>query len=293
MLPQASFKRFLYEIEPSKTTSQNCARAYASVRNFLFDHEDYRDLTRDVFVAGSYARDTAIRPRKINGRIKAPDVDIMVVTDHTRADHPEDVLQDLADVLAAKYNVKRTNRRSVRLESYGCQVDVVPVAYYRNKFRLPDRDAEEWIYTNPPRHKEWSTSQNQKFGKRFKPLVKMLKWWRQEHVSGKRPKGFLMEILVASYGPADEIHLGEAFAQTLENICHEYFDAAMRGRKPIIIDPAMPENNMLDGVSAPQWQAFIDKVRIHAQFARKAQISTDLNKAVWYWQKVFGDQFTG
>jgi hypothetical protein len=42
---------------------------------------------------------------------------------------------------------------------------------------------------------------NIRFETRFKPVVKLFKWWRRENKTGKRPKGFVLEVLVAKHAP--------------------------------------------------------------------------------------------
>ena len=41
----------------------------------------------------------------------------------------------------------------------------------------------------------------------------------------------------------------------------------------------------------PQWRDFIDRVRVHAGYARRAQDSDDMEEATWLWRKVFGTRF--
>ncbi len=290
MLSNASFQRFLTEIEPSQATIERCQSARISIHRFLKDHEWFGGHLVRMFLAGSYARATAIRPRTVSGVTDIPDVDIMVVTNFARSLPPSIVLSHLAGTLAEHYYVKRTNRRSVRVETYGCQVDIVPLVKYHSCFRLPDRETDDWIYTNPPLHTRWSTEQNALFDQRFKPLVKMLKWWRRENISGKRPKGFVLEILVANHAPREVAHFGEAFAQLLENIRDRY---ESRRRFPKIIDPAFDDNDLLANTSEAQWRGFVEKVGTHARLARRAQDHEDANDAFVLWRRILGDRFRG
>lgn len=58
-----------------------------------------------------------------------------------------------------------------------------------------------------------------------------------------------------------------------------------------IADPAAPENDILAKVTIAQWKDFIEKVRVHADYARRAQNETDMEEATRLWRKVFGDRF--
>jgi len=119
----------------------------------------------------------------------------------------------------------------------------------------------------------------------------LVKWWRRENPTAKRPKGFVLEVLVARHGPRNETHWGEAFAQTLENIYEKYKDAAARDEKPFIEDPSVKNSDILAKVSVAQWKLFIDKCRVYAGYARSAQDTNDMDEATRLWRKVFGDRF--
>lgn len=291
MVPNARFTEFLKDIEPSATSKSNSATAHDNLRYFLQTHDTFSYLWLDDFLAGSYARDTAIRAQSVAGEVDRADIDIIVETNYTEADRPEDVLNDLASVLGEKYTVERVNKRSVRVVTSKAEIDVVPVIADGDAYKIADRDLDGWRKTNPKGHKTWSSDRNKDFDGRFKPMVKLVKWWRRENPTHKRPKGFVLEVLVARHAPRNETHWGEAFAQTLENIYEAYKDDAERDIKPFIEDPSVKNNDILGKVTVPQWKAFIDKCRVYAGYARKAQETEDMEEATRLWRKVFGDRF--
>lgn len=291
MVPNARFIELLADIEPSPTTKSNASSAHTNLRAHLRGHKDFADLWRDDFLAGSYSRDTAIRPRKTEDGHERSDVDIIVVGDFKTSDDPETVLFDLADVIGDEYEVERINKRSVRALDGDAEMDVVPViAQWDGSYLIADRETGLWIPTNPPKHNEWSSARNKDYSGRFKPLVKMQKWWKRENPTGKRPKGFVLEVL-ATHAPTGETHYGEAFAQMLENIYNTYKVGASLGIKPTVADPAIAGNDILAKVTVAQWQAFIEKVRVHAGYARRAQDEDDMEEATRLWRKVFGARF--
>lgn len=290
MVPNARFTELLKDIEPSATTKSNASSAHTGVRDHLQGHEIFKDRWIRSFLSGSYARDTSIRPKSSDGNQERPDIDIIVVTNFTEDDAPDDVLQEVHDALRDGYGdeVKRINKRSVRLETSQADMDVVPLIEFGNEYLIPDRDTSGWTVTNPPVHKSWSEAQNKIFGGRFKPLVKLLKWWRRENSTSKRPKGFVLEVLVSLHAPQNEIHFGEAFATLLENIYKSY---SLFDQKPSLEDPAVPGNDILTKVTVPQWKKFLEKVQIHAGYARRAQNEEDMEEATRLWKKIFGDRF--
>lgn len=98
-------------------------------------------------------------------------------------------------------------------------------------------------------------------------------------------------MLVSLHAPKTESHFGEAFAQLLKNIYTVYGSLAEGGYKPTISDPALPASDILSKVTVPQWQAFIERVRVHAGYARRAQDESDMDEATRLWRKLFGVRF--
>src|ERR687895_1560893 len=99
MSTQNQFKTFLNDIEPSSTTKANAQKAHKGLRDFLWGHEEFKEILDDVFLSGSYKRNTAVRPRVKAGVTDRPDVDVIVVMDFGLAADPEEVLNFLCRVL--------------------------------------------------------------------------------------------------------------------------------------------------------------------------------------------------
>ena len=291
MVPNARFTEMLADIEPSATTKSNASAAHTSVRDYLAKHQGFKDFYEGSFLAGSYARDTAIRPRRLADVVERPDVDVIVETRFNTNDTPENIITYVYDILTEEFTVERKNKRSVRIVINATDVDVVCVVPFNGKHKLPDRDKNAWILTNPPAHNSWSSDQNDKFEGRFKPLVKLFKWWRRENKTGKRPKGFVLEVLASLHAPRNQTHYGEAFTQMLESIYATYGDLAAKQQKPTIEDPGLPGNDILSKVSITDWCAFIERVRTHAKWARQAQNESDMVEATRLWRKLFGSRF--
>jgi hypothetical protein len=264
------------------------------MRDHLRNQADFKSRYTSSFLSGSSARDTALRPRKSGDEVDRPDIDIIVVTDFSTNDDPEWVLKKVCRAIEDHgngYTVERMNRRSVRVETRLAEMDIVPVVRDGDGYRIADRESGSWQYTNPPVHKTWSEDQNTRFNKRFKPLVKLFKWWRRENPSGKRPKGFVLEKLVAMHAPTTEAHYGEAFVQLLENIHAAYQFDELTGTKPFIADPAVFGNDILSKVTRAQWWDFVRKVGTYAKIARKAQDAESFEEATRQWRRVFGPRF--
>ncbi len=291
-IPQARFTEFLSDIEPSTTTKSNASSAHTALRDFLKDDEDFKNYHVSTFLSGSYKRDTAIRPQKMENETERPDIDIIVETTHTREDAPKEVINLLYNTLSKKYTNLRRQDRSVGIETSKADMDVVPVIKHDGIYFIPDRKLGIWLPTNPPGHTTWTIETNKTAGKRFKPLVKLMKWWRREKpTTDKKPKGFVMECFTASCMDYVETYYGELFVQTLEAIVKKYEWYIPLQRVPSLPDPGIQSNSVTNGMTVDAFIDFYNKTKEYAELGRKALNETDPEKATKLWKDIFGDRF--
>jgi hypothetical protein len=293
----AQFEDLLRDIEPSPTTVKRASAAHTALRKYLKTHPDYSAVHIDTFLAGSHVRDTSIRPRTVNGSLTRPDIDIIVETGYGLGDDPKLVLKELRGVLAEEYELDdKPHRRSVGVLTDYVEMAVVPIIALSGDsgpFYLPDKEGKTWQQTNPGRHTTWSTEVNKAAGRRFKPLVKLVKWWRRESPTAfKRPKGFVLECIVAECMNRSEKWYPELFAGTLEAIVSKYeLLAVTLGQVPWIADPGVPGNSVTSQLTAETFAAFVKKAKAHAELARAALAESDPEKALRKWRQIFGDRF--
>ena len=297
---QTQFTKFLHDIEPSSTTKRNAGAAQRALRKFLREHDVFKEFHVDTFLSGSYKRDTAIRPRIIDGEETKPDVDIIVVMNCTQSDDPGAVINLLRTVLKDNkdYRFKQPpNTRSVGVLTANVDMDVVPIIApqgMEGTLYIPDRKLESWLETNPPRHTSWTTEVNDASEGQFKPLVKLVKWWRRENPTvSKRPKGFVIECIVAGCMDYYETQYDELFVGVLENIVNRYAWAIDARVVPYIDDPGVPGNSVTDGMTFAAFEGFYSKVRAHAALGRRAQEEQqrDAEKALKIWRQILGSRF--
>jgi len=293
--PQSAFDNFVRDIEPSRTTKSRASQAHTTLRIFLSKHDIFKEVHVRTFLSGSYKRDTAIRPQKNGGDVERPDVDIIVVTNHSLTDSPAEVVELLYNTLKEQYETIRKQQRSIGIETTQMDMDVVPIIEpvgYSGKLYIADRKLEEWIETNPPKHTEWTTEVNASAGGRFKPLVKMVKWWRRAKPTiSKKPKGFILECVAASKMSPTEKHYGELFVDMLQTVVDTYGWYISLGIVPDIEDPGVPGNSVTKGLSFAAFEGFYNKAKEHAETGRKALEEEESEKAVALWRKIFGDRF--
>lgn len=295
MATQDQFKRLNSDIEPSSTTKSNAQKAHNGLRDFLCGHEEFKEFLRVVLLSGSYKRNTAVRPRVKAGVTDRPDVDVLVVMDFGLDADPGEVLDFLCRVLRDKYADVRKQTRSVGIRSGSADMDVVPIiAPYgmEGTLYIPDRKLEQWRETNPPRHTAWTTEMNAASDNRFKPLVKEFKWWRRQNPTvGKKPKGFVMECIVAENIDLNETNHAELFVGTMEAIVKKYAFSILMGQVPFIADPGVPGNSVTYGMSFDSFCGFYNKAAKHAGVGRCAIEEDDPEKELELWREIFGDRF--
>ena len=295
MVTQTQFTKFLQDIEPSLTTKSDASTGHTNLRKYLKEDEEFGIFHERDFLSGSYKRDTAIRPKAKQGNVARPDVDIIVVTNHTKNDDPQEVIDLLYGTLKSKYSTIRKQARSVGIETDKVDMDVVPIIAPNGMdgtLYIPDRKKEDWLETNPPKHTSWTTEVNQDSDGRFKPLVKLMKWWRRENPTiAKKPKGFVIECIVAECMDRNETKYGELFVGTLESIVNRYASYINLGLVPHIDDPGVPGNSVTSGITFAAFEGFYNKVKAHAEIGRKALNETDEEKSLKLWRDIFGARF--
>jgi predicted nucleotidyltransferase len=291
-IPQARFQELLQDIEPSPTTNANASSAHNDLRDFLKNDEIFKEYHVTDFLCGSYKRDTAIRPTKKGDQLDRPDIDIIIVTNHTSNDDPNEVYELLHKTLKKQYEVTRRQNHSVGIKYYKADMDVVPAIAYGNKYLIPDRKANKWVLTDPEKHTQWTTERNNASDGRFKPLVKLIKWYRREHpTSSKKPKGLTLEAMVSECMDYEETDYFTLFVKTLEKLVERYGSCKIIGNMPYIPDPAIPGNSLCEAIDIDSFVEFYDQLKSDSEKARKALDSNDADEATNLMKEVLGDRF--
>ncbi|MCB9796285.1 MAG: nucleotidyltransferase [Alphaproteobacteria bacterium] len=191
MTPNAAFDAFTSALELTPSESAAVIRQHTYLRTQL----QQRTHTLGNFLTGSYARSTAIRPLN--------DVDLFLVLDP--AFHPgpgrtpiECLRQVQAAVDAAyppnKHPILQSRSVNIAFSGTGVGYDVVPAfADGGEVFRIPDRDTNRWVRSNPKVHQARSTQANERAGKMLKPLTKAVKHWNYQN--GKLVRSFHLEVM--------------------------------------------------------------------------------------------------
>ncbi len=292
MATQSDFDKFLHNINPSPTTIEYISSVQNNLRDYLKNHEKYKEVYSETFLSGSYAKKTSIRPALGD---KKRDVDIVVVTKYGSSKNSKDVLDELKNVLLEKdiYKTATIQSHSVGIEMGSVSVDVVPVIADENDDQLyyvSNSSDGTWTLTDPKGHKLWSTTVNQDHNNKYKPLVKIFKWWRRKNCTEdkKYPKGITLEKIIADNLGDSSLSTEDFLIETIQNIISKYKeDYVEKGENPVIDDPSdkIEDNDLLKGYSLDDFSSFIDKLQEHAD------LLNDEGTENATWRKILGTEF--
>lgn len=280
------FAKFLSDIEPSSSTVREISTAQKSLRDYLSSHEKYSDRYQSSYLSGSYAKHTAIRPAKDGGN---RDVDIVVETNHSTDDSPAGTLEELRAVLAdaSKYSTAHMQTHSVGIQLSKLDIDVVPLATEGESWCIGDAETGEWSRTNPKGHKEWSTEVNKEHDGKYKPVVKILKWWRREHCpKGSRwPKGITLEKMVADSFPEETGPYGYLVASVFRSMHDRCSEGLNSGIVPFIDDPSLPGNDLAASYSIEDFREFDSELISAIALLDESESTNEV------WRKILGERF--
>jgi hypothetical protein len=289
------FSALLTAINPSEDRCNLAKELPGEVRAFLEDHE-FVTACPHTRLSGSYARDTAICDIK--------DVDVLLFIPDSHLDRtPNSVLLDVKRVLddypdaAAETSGQR---RSVHLEFPGhdLHLDIVPVVAPHGAdavLMVPDRPQKEWIKSDPLGYATRLSELNQEHGAKVKPLIKLIKAWRDVQMKIRRPKSYVLEVMVLTAVEDDAIELcDQSTAQNVADffsyIVAKYQDLMDNGSEsPRIADPQVGGTYITAVWSRAHFETFMRRAREADRACRRALQADTIEDAAAEWKTLFGD----
>jgi hypothetical protein len=296
-----SFTTFISDITPDEKDISPAKEAHESVRKYLASPDGLGAKYADSFLAGSYARHTAISPVK--------DVDVICLTTYTTKDDPAVVLAQLRRVLSKNYKFDDTvaNRRSVMviLDNTPLTMDIVPAiatGSHDSPIFVPDKGDDHilkgWVRSHPHRHLTLAEARNAvspkiKGAESYLSTVKMMRWWRHTQLTAKQrhPKGFLLEVMCLELMPMVGTEWAQLVLATMTAIANKYGRYLGTGKAPMLDDPAMPGDKIRTKMTAPDFDLFLGKLDEARRAMETAIASTDAAESARGYRKVFGDTF--
>jgi len=291
------FDVLLAKINPPDERVALVSVRVGDVRDWLQQHE-FATKAPHTQLSGSYSRHTAIE--------MIPDVDVLLFILGDQLDRtPNAVLLQLHKALqeypAAVINTEG-QRRSVRLElpADDLYLDIVPAAAENGldrPLKVPDRPQQKWILSDPLGYAQRLTKVNQANGEKVVPLIKLVKAWRDEQMERRRPKSYVLEVMLlyaiedgalvlCDRSVADNVH--DAFVY----ITDKYADLMDNGTAaPRILDPQVPEHYITKGWERSHFETFMRRAREARRAAARALATEDEAAASEEWKRVFGSRW--
>ena len=283
------FSGLLGAIEPNPASVTIAKTSHETLRSQLEKDDEACEANPDSYLAGSYARSTAIKDIK--------DVDIIVMLDLDHTITPPDVVVAWVQSLLQKYYTKvRAQGRSVGVTtSSGFDLDVVPsvaMSHREGPLWIPDRDAGEWVASHPKGQIAFGINRNEATEGYYKPLVKIAKHWRDRLLpAAARVKSYILESLVAEniqFKPHSYAHGVRQIFQGIENSYTPYVIAKI---VPAISDPGYPTVNVAKRWKFDEFSAFMERVKEGRTIAEAALAENDQDKSIALWRRLFGNVF--
>ncbi|WP_080729212.1 nucleotide-binding domain-containing protein [Rhodococcoides fascians] len=282
------FDEFLSRISLGQKQVDRIESAWLTLKGYLIDEYDLSEA--DIFVQGSYANGTAVRPVE-GGEY---DVDIICIC-APRSVTAKDAIDDLYASLEShgRYKGKLTSKQPcVRIqyaddEIGSFHVDVVPVRPSDDDVAPLDapRKSTGWHPTAPSEYTSWCQTQ----GPLFRQTVQMLKRWRDEHQKVRGAvKSIVLQVLVSQSMPVASGSTGERIARTLENM-----NNALAGLcwPPEVSNPVLKKENLAERWPQQAFENFQSELREATELAQAALDADDDVEAAENWRNLFGDAF--
>ncbi len=290
-----AFRKFKSRLELNEREQNNASQRHKEVRDYL----GTKLAIEHSFLTGSYARHTKTKPLK--------DIDIFFELEkserHYRSKAPAAVLTTFCDALVDKYGKKAVCKQSRSINvDFGViidaedntdyrivSVDVVPAFADGDNYEIPDDDSGKWIKTNPQTHAEKATAAHQAFSRKWKCLVRMVKYWNNNPGHGEKPlkPSFLIEVMALEclYGGWQgrfDYELQGLFSTLADRIFDEWPDPAALGP---------PISNGMDDVGKQRARELLLVASREATLAIDHVRRGRNGEALKAWRALFGPKF--
>ena len=115
----------------------------------------------------------------------------------------------------------------------------------------------------------------------------MMKRWRREHCPDKRrwPKGITLEKIIADCFPEGSSLYEELMIGVMENIFDSLSEELGDGGVPVVVDPALPTNNLAASYTEEDFRSFVEGLGESLRILQDEGSNNDS------WKKVLGNRF--
>ncbi|MFH1653615.1 MAG: nucleotidyltransferase [Pseudomonadota bacterium] len=283
------FQGLLSNIEPDDKAVAKAKKAHGDLREILKNDKQISDADPDTYLAGSYARDTAIN------YIKDVDVILLVDLDNNKTS-PDVAVAWVQASLQEHYSKVIPQGRSVQVKTdSGFELDVVPsipIGDRNGPILIPDRDIKNWVASHPKGQIAFGVDKNKATGECYKPLVKIMKFWRDRFSSETaKVKSYILENLIGENLTGQPSCYDSGVVSILQNVYQRYAVYLNTRVVPRIMDLGYPSVNVAKRWKFNEFAAFMEEVRKSQMIANSALESQSEQESIKLWRQLFGTKF--
>lgn len=304
------FEKLLQNIVPPKDRLKTAKELPPKVREYLEKHTEFVTISPHTRLAGSYAQDTSV------GDVK--DVDFLVrVPGKPEENQPDaktlikelkNVLEDLPNALGYSGYSQIDNieieraRRSVHVyfKNQDFHIDVVPCVApdgFDKPIFVPDRGFNKWIPSHPIGYINLLQELNDKHSGKVRPLIKLMKHFRDVQMKNRKPKSYWLGSLVIHHvSKKNGLDMSLSLAELFRDLCdaiyiqYDHLLKASDSATPNIPDPLLGHNISWNW-QRTHFETFMRRLDEGRSLADKALKTDDRETALDAWQKIFGEEF--
>lgn len=300
------FEQLLKNIRPPQHRIEAAQELPPLVREYIKQSKDFSTIYPHTRLAGSY-------PQKMGaGDVK--DVDTLVrVPGDPQKNEPEakQLILDLKRLLDGlpKYlgdegyseiDIERA-RRSIHVyfKHKDFHLDFVPCIApegFEGIIYVPDRGFNEWIASHPIGYINLLNDLHKEHNSKVKPLGILLKHFRNCQMKTRQPKSYWLGALLVHHIRSGELDMSQCLGILFHNLLnaiycqYDHLLYASSTATPNIPDP-MLEHNVSWNWDRSHFETFMRRLDDGRRWAEKALETDDREKAIAYWQKIFGADY--
>lgn len=270
MTVKEATEKFIENISVTDKQTEVIEGAFNNVESKLMD-DDSNLSVKEVFLNGSYIRDTMIRP--------LDDIDVFAIIDKTDYSstsdrpNPQTVLTKFKNYLNSQSDYEgkvSQSRPCVTITLDKIHIDVLPALREYGSLYIPNESLDGWIFTNPKSHTDTLNSIDSLRGGRVKDVIKAVKSWKKKN-DIKIPSFHVEEIAcdIFSFTSIDGID---------QAIIDWYKSASLYIKK----DRFNTENQYNDALSA------INDIADKLKDAKQKNDDGKASEALKIWKEIFG-----
>jgi hypothetical protein len=268
-----SIDKFIENITVTDRQEENIDASFNNLKTNLMK-EDSNLSVKEVFLNGSYERDTIIRP--------LDDIDLFAVIDQTDYEengldpNPQSVLTKFKKYLNSLNDYKdkvKQDRPCVTVVLSDKNFDVLPSLRKAGALYIPNSDLTGWTFTDPKTHTDSLNRVNKSRNYKVKSIVKAVKQWKRDN-SQNIPSFHIEEVAINIFNIWNFTNLEEGIRLWFEHA---------EGNLQVVRFKSYDEYSKV--------KEKINKVKSKLQDAKKKLDDKKEGEAKKIWKEVFGDKF--